>query len=77
MKEMLFNGQGQSPRGPDIGLSELLEGTMSSCYIFCALYYHLSIHGAVRGETAPHKLDDSVTNQISYAILDYKLCDGT
>jgi len=32
LKELHFNRQGQSHRGPDVGPSELLEGTICSSY---------------------------------------------
>jgi len=35
LKELHFNRQGQSPRGPDVGPSELLEGTICSSYSMC------------------------------------------
>ncbi len=45
LKELHFSRQGHSPRGPNVGLSELLKG---SDYPVC----NLGVYSAVRGEKA-------------------------
>ena len=35
LQELHINRQGQNPRGPDVGLSKLLEGTVWRSYPLC------------------------------------------
>ncbi len=57
MKELHLNRQGRGLRGPAVGPSELLEGTVCSSYLASqhlsiSESQHLSISGAVTGETS-------------------------